>query len=223
MHGQVSIPSYRRVMFNVATAVVKVAMIPVAEVRIDDIEVRPYVGSGLIIASNHRSYLDFFVGILAFRKWGVYPHVMVRRDFFKVPLLGLFLRGLGALPARREWRGTALAQVKELLRSGHVVVITPEGRIPSSQERVRGIGRVRHGIGRLAVAHGTPILLAGVVNTDVAWSPGAPLPKTRMRRSNRPVIRVSAELLSVRAEDSAVRVVEEVENGLRRILAKLEQ
>ena len=78
----------------------------------------------LIVAPNHKNFLDaFFVGLATRRK----VRFMAKIELFKGPLGWLFLH-LGAFPVRRgEADAAALATARRILADGGLVVIFPEG------------------------------------------------------------------------------------------------
>jgi len=117
---------------------------------------------GVIIAANHRSFLDPPVlGIACSRRL----RYMARESLFSSPLFAAMIRLLGAVPIPEGGSPVAsLRQGLRLLRSGQPVAIFPEGT------RVRGpeIGRGRPGIGFLAVRSGCPVVPALIVGSDRA-------------------------------------------------------
>jgi 1-acyl-sn-glycerol-3-phosphate acyltransferase len=147
----------QKLALHFCAGVVRLLMRPIARIEIPDLAVQPQAGEGLIIAANHRSMLDMFVGLITFSKWKLYPHMLVRGDLCHLPIIGWLLRKLGAIPAGRGH--SSVRHAKSLLNQGRVLVLTPEGRIVSQEERIRGVGELKPGIGYLSAAHGTPILL----------------------------------------------------------------
>jgi 1-acyl-sn-glycerol-3-phosphate acyltransferase len=123
----------RRVAFTVCARLTKLALIPIARLNISELAPIPDRKQGFIVAANHRSMLDIFVAIQAFHEWQIYPHVFIRGDYFRLPVVGRLLHLLGALPAGRG--ESAIDQAKELLRSGKILAIAPEGRIPKAFPR----------------------------------------------------------------------------------------
>ena len=105
---------------------------------------------GVILASNHRSFLDPFVlGTCVPRP----IYFMAKQEIFRNPFVGWLLNCLGAFPLRRgasdeESMKTALA----LLERGEVVVIFPEG----TRIRRGSLGRPRRGVGRLGARERRP-------------------------------------------------------------------
>jgi 1-acyl-sn-glycerol-3-phosphate acyltransferase len=130
---------------------------------------------GVIVAPNHKNFLDpFFIGIAARRR----VRFMAKIELYKGPLGWLFLR-LGAFPVRRGEADTeALDTAAAILSGGGLVVVFPEGT--RVQER-DALGAPRHGAGRLAIDTGVPIVPAAITGTSHLWR-GA-LPKLRRSRS----------------------------------------
>ena len=215
-------PRAQRAALATCALLTRLVFLVIARVRIGDGDVRPVAGRGVIIASNHRSLLDFFVATIAFRQWGVYPHTFSRGDFFARPVLGRALRLVGAIPAGRG-RGAAvtLKQARDVLRGGGVITIAPEGRIVAAAQRPGGLGQLRGGIGVMGSRHGTPILLAAIRNTDTAWPPGRRIPPLHLPW-NRPMITVSLTWLDVQAGTRPSEVTRRVAEGLRELLVTAE-
>ena len=117
---------------------------------------------GVILASNHRSFLDpFAIGCCIGRP----IYFVAKRELFKNPLLGWFLNCLGAFPIRRgasdeECMDTAFA----LLERGQAVVIFPEG----TRIRTGSLARPKRGVGRLALQSGKPVVPIAVTNSEHA-------------------------------------------------------
>lgn len=216
-------PRTQRGALVVAALLTRLAFLLIAKVRIGDADVRPLAGRGVIIASNHRSLLDFFVATIAFRQWGVCPHTFARGDFFARPVLGRALRLVGAIPAGcgRDPFAT-LSQAREVLHSGGVITITPEGQIVAPEERPGELGKLKGGIGVMSSRHGTPILLAAIENTDLAWPLDRRTPRLHLPW-NRPTITVSVTWLEVQAGTPPSDVTESVAQGLRELLGAAER
>src|SRR6185503_9848099 len=117
---------------------------------------------GVILASNHRSFLDpFAIGCCIGRP----IYFVAKRELFKNPLIGWLLNCLGAFPIRRgasdeESMATALA----LLESGKPIVIFPEG----TRIRTGSLARPKRGVGRLALQSGKPVVPIAVTNSEHA-------------------------------------------------------
>ena len=80
---------------------------------------------GVILASNHRSFLDpFAIGCCIGRP----IYFVAKRELFKNPLLGWLLNCLGAFPIKRgESDEESMATALALLERGKAIVIFPEG------------------------------------------------------------------------------------------------
>jgi len=119
---------------------------------------------GVILASNHRSFLDpFAIGCCIGRP----IYFVAKRELFRNPLLGWFLNCLGAFPIKRgasdeESMATAFA----LLERGQAVVIFPEG----TRIRTGSLARPKRGVGRLALESGKPVVPIAVTNSEHARS-----------------------------------------------------
>jgi 1-acyl-sn-glycerol-3-phosphate acyltransferase len=117
---------------------------------------------GVILASNHRSFLDpFAIGCCISRP----IYFVAKRELFRNPLLGWLLNCLGAFPLRRgesdeEMMATAIA----LLERGQAVVIFPEG----TRIRTGSLARPKRGVGRLALQSGCPVVPIAVTNSEHA-------------------------------------------------------
>jgi 1-acyl-sn-glycerol-3-phosphate acyltransferase len=130
-------------------------------------------GAAVIVASNHASYVDPpVIG-------GVFPgrlRYLAKESLFRVPLLGLLIRALGAVPVRREDRQNAGAVMKSLLallRSGECVLLFPEGsRSPDGR-----IKPLEAGVALLSVKTGVPVLPVYIGGSFGVWPKGRSFPR----------------------------------------------
>lgn len=114
---------------------------------------------GVLLAANHRSFFDsFFQGLVLDRP----VHWMAKSELFKYPGVDRLLVSLGAFPVRRGASDQgAILTARELLESGEVVAVFPEGT------RVReGLGSPRRGAARLAVEARVPTVPMAIVGTE---------------------------------------------------------
>jgi glycerol-3-phosphate dehydrogenase (NAD(P)+) len=117
---------------------------------------------GVILASNHRSFLDPFVIGCSVRR----PiYFVAKRELFKNPLVGWFLNCMGAFPLRRgQSDEESVKTALELLANGKAVVAFPEGtRIVSGS-----LGRPKRGVGRLTLLSGAPVVPVAVTGSEGA-------------------------------------------------------
>ena len=114
----------------------------------------------LLLASNHRSFLDpFVIGVIARRP----VYYVAKRELFEHRLQAWFLNALGAFPIDRGASDhDALATAREILSRGDCVVIFPEG----TRVRPGPLGRAHSGIGRLALETGARVVPVAVFGTE---------------------------------------------------------
>src|SRR3954454_7395905 len=115
---------------------------------------------GVILASNHRSFLDpFLIGVCIRRP----IYFVAKRELFKNPLLGWLLNCLGAFPIKRgESDEESMDTARALLERGQAVVIFPEG----TRIRTGSLARPKRGVGRLALQSGKPVVPIAVTNSE---------------------------------------------------------
>ena len=101
--------------------------------------------SGLVLASNHASYVDpILIGVAAKRELCY----VTKAEVFPIPVLGWLIRKLNAHPIDRS-RGDrgALRVFEQILRSGKALFLSPEGTRNKSGEFLKpkaGIGLLVH-------------------------------------------------------------------------------
>jgi glycerol-3-phosphate dehydrogenase (NAD(P)+) len=115
----------------------------------------------VILASNHRSFLDPFV-IAVMTRRPIY--FVAKKELFAFhPVVSWLLNALGAFPIDRgasdqEAMGTARA----ILERGEAVLMFPEG----TRIRPGSLGRPKRGVGRLALETGAPVVPVAVIGTE---------------------------------------------------------
>ena len=140
-------------------------------VRFRGVEHIPAAG-GVIIASNHQTYVDPFWITVPFRRPIRY---LAWSEAFKWPFVGRVMGLLGAWPVVIE-RGNPSTHRRSLnwLRGGGAVMIFPEGG------RAFGDGamlRFKAGAARLALEAGAPILPVTIRGGHTAWPRGQRWPR----------------------------------------------
>ncbi len=114
----------------------------------------------VLLAANHRSFLDpFVIGALTRRP----VYYMAKRELFERRWQAWLLNSLGAFPVDRG-RGDeqAMATARAILERGDCVVIFPEG----TRVRPGPLAHPHRGVGRLALQTGAPVVPVAVLGTE---------------------------------------------------------
>jgi 1-acyl-sn-glycerol-3-phosphate acyltransferase len=145
--------------------VVKGCLVPVLRVgfriKVEGREHLPKSGP-VILASNHRSFLDsIFIPLVVRRR----VTFVAKAEYFDDPKTAWFFKGVGQIPIRREGGSAserALDSAMDVLREGGVFGIYPEG----TRTRDGYLHRGHTGVARLALRSGAPIVPVGLIGTD---------------------------------------------------------
>jgi glycerol-3-phosphate dehydrogenase (NAD(P)+) len=117
---------------------------------------------GLIVASNHRSFLDPFAvgGCLPWRRPMNY---VAKVELFERRWQGWILSRLGAFPIRRgESDEESMETARRVVERGGAVCIFPEG----TRIRRGTLAHPKRGVGRLALQTGAPVIPTAVLGTE---------------------------------------------------------
>lgn len=122
----------------------------------------PPNGQGFILAANHVSYLDPPVIGSRIRRPVVF---LAKEKLFSIRWLGPVIQWLGALPVAGDSDFRSLRNVIKSLKTGHAVVIFPEGTRASVDEFLDP----HPGVIFLAHAAKVPIVPCYIHGTHLAW------------------------------------------------------
>jgi 1-acyl-sn-glycerol-3-phosphate acyltransferase len=120
---------------------------------------------GLVLAANHLSNFDPWPLAIPFFPRRFFRY-MAKAELFWFPL-GLVVVGGGGFKVRRgEGDEEAIATAVALVRSGHAVVMFPEGTRRQKGLRKKHEARWRTGAARIALEASVPLVPAGIAGTD---------------------------------------------------------
>lgn len=120
------------------------------------------VNGGLIVAANHRSFLDPFA-IGAALPWRRPMNYVAKVELFERRWQGWLLSRLGAFPIRRgESDDSAMETARLVVERGGSVCIFPEG----TRIRRGTLATPKRGVGRLALQTGAPVVPTAVFGSE---------------------------------------------------------
>jgi len=127
---------------------------------------------GVIIASNHQTYLDPFWLSCPLKRPVRY---LAWDEAFTWPIVGYCLRLLGAWPLQLEGSDPGpIRRSLQFVSEGGAVVIFPEGGRGNADGSMR---RFKPGAVRMAMESGVPILPVTIHGGNVVWPPGRKFPR----------------------------------------------
>jgi 1-acyl-sn-glycerol-3-phosphate acyltransferase len=147
----------------------------IVRLRTEGIENIPSSGP-VILAMNHIHWLDIPLASLRVPR---ITHYMAKAELFEVPLLGGFIRRVGAFAVRRgEGDREALRTGERLLAEGEILVIFPEGHRSGT-----GVLLKAHpGAGYIAMRSGAPVVAVAISGTQKAFKKFRPTVTVRYSR-----------------------------------------
>jgi len=128
--------------------------------KVDSVEGEENIpeSGGAILMINHIAFIDPIV-LLPYLKRNIVP--MAKIEVYEYPVVGIFPRIWGVIPVRREEVDRkAIQQSLEVLNSGEIILVAPEGtRGPQLKEG-------KEGIAYLASRSGVPIVPIAIEGTE---------------------------------------------------------
>lgn len=114
----------------------------------------------VIVAANHRSFLDpFIIGTMARRPM----YYVAKKELFRHRFTNWLLTGVGAFPIDRGAADAdAMGTAREVLERGDILLIFPEG----TRIRPGGLADPKRGVGRLALETGAPVVPVAIIGTE---------------------------------------------------------
>jgi 1-acyl-sn-glycerol-3-phosphate acyltransferase len=138
--------------------------------RVYNAERVPLAG-GVILASNHASYLDPPLVGAGIRR-GI--NYLARENLFRFPVMGWVLRQWQVVPVDREGGGAAgLRAILERLLAGGAIILFPEG----TRTRDGKLQPARSGIGLTVIKSVAPVVPVRVFGTFEAYGRHLRLPR----------------------------------------------
>ena len=159
-------------MYWIVKFLVMPFMLVLVRVKVEGRERVPRRGP-VILASNHRSFLDSFFIPLVMRRRVTF---VAKAEYFDDAKTAWFFRSCGQIPIRREGGSAserALTSATDVLNSGNVFGIYPEG----TRTRDGMLHRGHTGVARLAMGCNVPIIPVGLIGTDEVQPIDSRLPK----------------------------------------------
>jgi 1-acyl-sn-glycerol-3-phosphate acyltransferase len=135
----------------------------------------------VIIAANHRSFLDpFVIGTMVRRPM----YYVAKKEMFTSPLRSWVLNALGAFPVDRGAGDKDMIETANaILARGDIVLMFPEG----TRTRPGSLGHPKRGVGRLALESGAPVVPVAVIGTEDVRRGWRFRPKKVRIRAGRPL------------------------------------
>lgn len=140
------------------------------DVRLSGTEHVPASG-GVVLASNHVSYLDFiFAGLAPWEAGHRLTRFMAKDGVFRHKISGPLMRGMHHIPVDRDAGAGSFRAALKALKAGEIVGVFPEATISRSFT----VKEIKSGAIRMAAAAKAPIVPVAVWGGQRMWTKGRP-------------------------------------------------
>lgn len=180
----------------------------------------------VILAANHRSYLDPVVLTAVGMRRGRKLRYLGKKEVFDAPFAGQAMKLLGQI---RVDRGSGdmlpLQKAIDALHRGEAVGIFPQGTIPRGEAFYASNLQARTGVARLATAADVPLIPVALWGTEKIWPRNSRTPKVTELLARRPVYAKVGEPIHLKipadGEASSAELHELADQVMERITALL--
>ena len=150
------IPKPKSGLYKVIKAVLTYPLRFLCNMRVRGTENEPTTDQGAyLVIANHRTWADP-IYLCCVLKHGQ-PHFMAKKELFKIPLLNLLIRALGAYPVNRGGADVgAIKHTIEMLKAGVCVGMFPQGHRYNKVDPRKT--SVKTGAAMIALKAGVPVL-----------------------------------------------------------------
>lgn len=169
--AQAAVTAGQRRLFKVGQLIVRAITLVMFGLRILGRDRLPAGGGYVVAPGAHRSIVDTPVtAVVSSRMF----RFMGAESYFRIPVLGWFLRAAGGFPVERGTTDReALRLAESVLASGDPLVVFPEATRHSGPE----IQPLKDGAAFLAARAGVPIVPIGIGGGEKVWPKGQRLPR----------------------------------------------
>jgi putative phosphoserine phosphatase/1-acylglycerol-3-phosphate O-acyltransferase len=142
----------------------------------------------VILAANHRSYLDPVVLTALGMRRGRKLRYLGKKEMFEAPVIGQGMKLLGQIKVDRgTGDATPLQQAIDALRRGEAIGIFPQGTIPRGEAFFDQKLVAKTGVARLAIEADVPVVPVALWDTERVWPRSSRVPKIGELLARRPV------------------------------------
>ena len=142
----------------------------------------------VILAANHRSYLDPVVLTAVGMRRGRKLRYLGKKEVFDAPVIGQGMKLLGQIRVDRGSGDTQpLQQAIDALHRGEAIGIFPQGTIPRGREFYASRLQSRTGVARLAAESEAPVVPVALWDTEKIWPRNSRIPRVGELLARRPV------------------------------------